>query len=214
MQETYDHFQSGWQESCEEALRVARNAHHQVLVAAALLEGPIKRLSHPISHDQSGSHGQLDSCQHSHSRRCTRRYSSHPPVSKQEQIPSVVDPLGTLQRGGLSHPALSDPGGGSPSRNIALGRVPQWGRAPPWLGLRCPMEASWKKGTLVPCPFLIWILNTSWQGTWPSRSRRRDGPSETCSPNLLLVTTVSGLSGMVNVWTCWLGGGSYGQSPM
>ena len=58
MQVTYDHFGHFWdrqQESHEEALRVARDAHHWVLVAAALLEGHIKRLGHSITCGQSHS---------------------------------------------------------------------------------------------------------------------------------------------------------------
>ena len=49
-QDKYDHFWNRWQESHEEALRLAQDAHHQVLVATALLEGHIKRLGHSISH--------------------------------------------------------------------------------------------------------------------------------------------------------------------
>ena len=48
-QVTYDHFghfQDRQQESCEEALRVPWDAHHQVLAAATLLEGHIERLGH------------------------------------------------------------------------------------------------------------------------------------------------------------------------
>ena len=51
-QATYDHFahfRDRHQESQEEAIRVARDAHHWALVAAALLEGHIERLSHSIS---------------------------------------------------------------------------------------------------------------------------------------------------------------------
>ena len=90
MQVTYDHFQSRQQESCKEALRVVRNAHHQALAAAALLDGHIKTLSHSISCGWSGSHGQLGSHWHSCSRRCTRSHRRCLPVNQQEQIPSVV----------------------------------------------------------------------------------------------------------------------------
>ena len=59
-QVTYDHFGHFWdrqQESHEEALRMARDAHHQVLVAAALLEGHIERLGHSVTWGWSHSQG-------------------------------------------------------------------------------------------------------------------------------------------------------------
>ena len=97
----YDHFWSRQQESWEKALRrVARDAHHQVLVATTLLEAHIERLSCSItcgwscSRGRSGSQGQLGSHQHSHSRRCMRSHRKHLPVSQQEQIPSVVSCTG------------------------------------------------------------------------------------------------------------------------
>ena len=52
-QDMYDHFWNRLQESCKEALRVAPDAHHQVLVADALPEGHIKRLGHSVSHGWS-----------------------------------------------------------------------------------------------------------------------------------------------------------------
>ena len=51
VQDMYDHFWNRQQESCEEALKVAQDDHHQVLAAAALLEGNIKRLAHSVSMD-------------------------------------------------------------------------------------------------------------------------------------------------------------------
>ena len=63
---------------------------HQALVAATLLEGHIKRLSCSITNGWSGSHGQLGSHQHSHSRIHMRSCRRCPSVSQQEQIPSAV----------------------------------------------------------------------------------------------------------------------------
>ena len=171
MQVTYDHFQSRQQESCEEALRVARDAHHQVLVAAALLEVQIERLSYSITCGQSSSHRQLGSHQHSCSRICKRSHRRHPPVSQQEQIPSVVSHNGNSAKRQASSSSPSDPGGGSPLRNIALDGVPQ-------LGLGYLMEVSWQKETLV--------LTLSGPRPWtlPGRaptlagSRRLEGPLE------------------------------------
>ena len=87
---TYDCFQNRQDESHKEALRVARDAHHQVLAAATLFEGHIERLSHSVCHGWSSSHGQSGSHQHSCSRRHTRSCRRCPPVNQQEQIPSVV----------------------------------------------------------------------------------------------------------------------------
>ena len=47
--EHFGHFHNRQQESHEEALKVARDAHCQVPMAAALLEGHIERLSCSIS---------------------------------------------------------------------------------------------------------------------------------------------------------------------
>ena len=162
MQVTYEHFGSKQQESCKEVLRVARDAHHQALVAAALLEGHIKRLSHSITCGWSSSHGQLGRHQCSCSRRCMRSHRRCTLVSQQEQIPSAVGHTGDSKKRWAPSSALSDQGGRSPSRNIALGGLPQ-------LGPRCPTEVSQWKGALVPHPPLIWILNTSWEHTHPSR---------------------------------------------
>ena len=54
---TSNHFRNRWQESHEEALRVAQDAHCQVLVAAAQLEGHIERLGCSISHGWSATMG-------------------------------------------------------------------------------------------------------------------------------------------------------------
>ena len=90
-QDTYDNFQNRWQESCEKALRVAQDAHHQALVAAALLKGHIKRLGHSVSHGWSSSQHPSGSCQHSCSRGCTRSCKRCPLASEQGQVPSVAD---------------------------------------------------------------------------------------------------------------------------
>ena len=47
---TYDHFKNMQQDSCEEALAMARDAHWWTLVAATLLEENIKQLSHSVTH--------------------------------------------------------------------------------------------------------------------------------------------------------------------
>ena len=49
MQATYDQFQNMWWDSCENALVVAQDAHHQVLAAATMLEGHNERLSHSVT---------------------------------------------------------------------------------------------------------------------------------------------------------------------
>ena len=57
---TYDqfgHFQDRQQESWEEALRVARDAHCWVLATVAMLEGHIEWLSYSVSHGWYGSWG-------------------------------------------------------------------------------------------------------------------------------------------------------------
>ena len=59
-QAAYDHFskyRDKQQESSEEALMVVRGAHHQVLVAAAMLEGHIEWLHHSISQGGTGVGG-------------------------------------------------------------------------------------------------------------------------------------------------------------
>ena len=59
-QATYDHFGHLWdrqQESWEEALMVARDTHHWVLAAAAMIVGHIEYLSCSISHGWHGSQG-------------------------------------------------------------------------------------------------------------------------------------------------------------
>ena len=55
VQDMYDQFQNRWQESCEQALRVAWDAHCWVLAAATLLEGHTERLGCSVSHGQSSS---------------------------------------------------------------------------------------------------------------------------------------------------------------
>ena len=99
--------------------------------------------------------------------------------------------LGTLQRGEVPPPALSDLGGGSPLRNVALERVPQ---------PRCPMEVSQQEGTLIPHTLLTQTWSTIWEGTHSSREQKEGGtPGKACGPNLPWVTTASGLSGLVNI---------------
>ena len=143
-----------------------------------------------------------------------RIYRRHLQLASKSRTPQQSATPRTLPRGGLPPLALSDAGGRSPLRNIVLGRIPQCGRSPPWPRPRRHMtEVSWFKGTLVPHPLQTQILKTSWEGTHPSREQKEGGtPSETCSPNLSLMTTVSGLSGRANVWTCQPGGRSCRQS--
>ena len=61
----YNWLKDTTQDSCKEALAVARDAHQQTLAATALLEEKIKRLSHSLScgHQCSGSHRHLASHQ-------------------------------------------------------------------------------------------------------------------------------------------------------
>ena len=101
MQATYDHFghfQDLQQESFKEALRVARDAHHQVQVAAALLEGHIERLGHSVNQGWSHSWGWSGSCWYSSRRyrRSHRRQTSSlaentgNPARRQASLPSPV----------------------------------------------------------------------------------------------------------------------------
>ena len=123
----------------------------------------------PGSCGQSGSHGWSGSHQLSCSRRHTRSHRRCLLVDQQEQVPSVVATPGTLQRGEPPPTALSDPGGRSPLRNVALERVP-------WPVLRCPTKVSQWEGTLVPNPLLTHTLNTFWEGTHPGRGAEEEGP--------------------------------------
>ena len=50
---TYNHYKSVHQDSCQKALSAARDAHQQLLAAAALLEKNIECLCLSISHWQS-----------------------------------------------------------------------------------------------------------------------------------------------------------------
>ena len=207
---TYDHFWSWWQESCEEALRVARGAHCQLLVAATLLEGHIKRLSCSISCGWSSSHWQLGRHQHPHHRRCMRSQRRCLSVSQQEQIPQwQATPAKRWA------PSLNPvrPQRWDIFKEHSTEGVPQCGRSPPQLGLRCPTEASQRKGTLVPCPLLTKIWSTFWESAYPCREQMRGGaPSKIHGLNLPSRATASGLSGVVNTWTCQPGGKSCRQS--
>ena len=105
-QETYCWFQNKWQESCQEALRVARDAYHQVLVAAALLEGHIKRLGCSISHGQSISQWQSGTQQHLQSGGHSKSLRRCPQNGHPEQVPSVAGHTGdsTKRWGSLTQP--------------------------------------------------------------------------------------------------------------
>ena len=94
VQDMYNHFWNRWQESCEEALRVAWDAHCWALVAATLLEGHIERLGHSISHGQSSSQHQLGSYWHLGSRGHTRSCRRCLPAGQEEQVPSAADCTG------------------------------------------------------------------------------------------------------------------------
>ena len=68
MKAACDHFssyQGPQQQSSEEALRVAREAHHWALATVAMLKGHIKWLDHSISCRQHRNHGCSSSHQHS-----------------------------------------------------------------------------------------------------------------------------------------------------
>ena len=62
---TYNRFMDVRWDSCEEVLAIARDAHQRTLVAMALLEDKIERISCSLSHSHwySGSHRCLGSCQ-------------------------------------------------------------------------------------------------------------------------------------------------------
>ena len=79
----FDCYQDRQKELQEEALRVDRDAHHQVLVAATLLEGHIVSLHLSVSHGWTCSQRQSNSteCRRSRSRRCTRSSKWHQSAS-------------------------------------------------------------------------------------------------------------------------------------
>ena len=161
-QVTYDHFQSRQQESHEEALIVARDAHHQALAAAALLEGHIERLSHSVSHGWSGSHGQSGSHWHSCSGRHMRSHRRHPPVKQQEQIPSVVGHPWDSSKRWPPSPRPVRPRRWVTFKESSTGESASVWDIPSQPQLRRhPKEASQQKGILVPHLLLTWILNTS-----------------------------------------------------
>ena len=84
---TYDHFRDLKEESCEEALAVAWDAHRQALAAMAFLKDKIERLSHSISHGHQwmASCRLSGSCRWSHSHwwrsRAVDWHSRESPVS-------------------------------------------------------------------------------------------------------------------------------------
>ena len=61
---TYDHFRDLKEGSCKQAIAMAWDAHRQALVAMALLEDKIERLSHSVSHGHWQSGSQKQSCSH------------------------------------------------------------------------------------------------------------------------------------------------------
>ena len=79
--------------------------HCQALVAAALLEGHIKRLGHSVTHGQSGSQGQSGSWQCSRSRRHTRGHRRHLLTGQEEQVPLVKDHMGDPARRWAASPS-------------------------------------------------------------------------------------------------------------
>ena len=164
MQATHDYFQSRWQEPCEEAMRVAQDAHHQVLVAATLLEGHIERTGCSFSCGWSNSQGQSSSHQCSHSRRCTMSFRRCPPAGQQEQVPSAADNTGDSGKRQAPSPSPAKLRRQVTFKEHSSGWIPQCGRFPPWPGLRRhPTGASWQKGIFGPCPILTPISNTSWE---------------------------------------------------
>ena len=124
MQVTYDHFghfRSMQQESWEEALRVARDAHC-LLAAAAMLEGHIEWLSHSISWGQHGSQGWLGSKQCSRSRRCTQSCRRHLLAGQGEQVPPMVDHTGDPTKRWAASPSPI-----RPQRQVDLLKTPALG---------------------------------------------------------------------------------------
>ena len=89
-QATYDHYQNMWQDSFEDALAVTWDTHCQALVAAAMLESHIERLSCSVTLGQPSDHGQLGSCWCLHSQECLRSGREHLLAGQQEQVPSLL----------------------------------------------------------------------------------------------------------------------------
>ena len=87
VQVTYDDLRNRHHDTCQEALAVMWDAHHQALAEAVLLEGHIERLSCSISHGHSGSHICSGSCWQSWSQGLSRSHTKHPLASPQAHIP-------------------------------------------------------------------------------------------------------------------------------
>ena len=90
---TYDRFMGYKQDSCKEALAMARDAHQLALVAAALLEDKIKSLSHSLSHGCSGSYWHSGSHRHLGSHQQQSRTANH-----KTKVPQVASCQGEPTR--------------------------------------------------------------------------------------------------------------------
>ena len=119
-----------------------------------------------------------------------RRHRRFPPVNQQEQVSSVMGHTGNPAKRWAPPPVLSDPEGGSPLRNIALGRVP-------WLDWDVQWEVIQQEETLVPHPLLTWTLNTFGRVANLAGRRRREGP-----PVMPVAQTSPGWPLQVD-WVAW-----------
>ena len=146
----------------KEALAIAQDAHQWALVATALLEEKIERLSCSLSHGCQHSRG----CKHSGS--CFQRYQAG---SHQGRAPQAEVHQGGHLRDGPNPPALGGPGGASPLRT-ALKRTPELG-SPVHLPGETWMKPGWKKRTLGPAspqPLPGRFPGQSWGGDDPQQA--------------------------------------------
>ena len=175
-QDAYDLFQNRHHESCKKALRVAWDAHHQVLAAANPLDGHIERLSCSVSCRWSGSHGWSGShqCLHSggHSKSCRRC----PQMGQQEQVPLVVGCIGDSADRQTLLPSPARLG-----RQVTFVEHSTGGDTSVW---EVPSLAQMKEvsnrselaeGDLGPHPLLNQISSTSWVGTCPCMKQKGGG---------------------------------------
>ena len=174
-----------------------------------MLEGHIKRLGCSVSHGQSSGQGWSDSCTGVHKvEDAHEEPAGGAPVSwpARSRSPQQWATPGTLLKRWAPSPSSArlQKAWVTFEEQQHWECIPQWGRFPPQPRLRRhPTEASWWKGTLGPHPLLTPILITSWEGTHAQQEAEGGGtPSEIYSLHLPMRTTASGLSGMVDVWTC------------
>ena len=146
MQARVDDLRNHREDSCDYALTKAREAHQWVLVATALLEGKIKRLSQSVSWKRLTS--SWHSCSHDHSRRwsrgCPRRCTKTSAGWDPSGVPSAMSHHGDHQGRLSGLPAPPDQEDGSLSKKIKLWlqKTLLWSRQS-----RCQVEVSQQSAT-------------------------------------------------------------------